>query len=72
MSVRLVVNNDAPLRLSTMGEVADTLRVSRRWLQGFIRLHPHYRMAGRKKLFSPADVQLLIEALPCPPTCPAP
>lgn len=58
MSVRLVVDNST-LRLSTMGEVADTLRVSRRWLQGFIRLNPFYRTAGRKKLFSPTDIQRL-------------
>jgi hypothetical protein len=35
-------------------------------LQDFLRDHPHYRLAGRTKLFTDADILRLIEALPCP------
>jgi hypothetical protein len=65
MSVKLAVDNST-LRLSTMAEVADRMRVSRRWLQGFIKAHPFYRTAGRKKLFSDSDIRRLMDALPCP------
>src|SRR5712664_2663012 len=49
-----------------MDEVARTMRVSRRWLQGFIRDHPFYRLCGTKKVFTDEDVARLIGALPCP------
>ena len=65
MSLRLAVDNEAT-RLSTMNEVADRMRVSRRWFQGFVKAHPFYRLAGRKKLFSESDIRLLMDALPCP------
>ena len=67
-------SNKAPRRaeagsLFTMDEVADQLRVSRRWLQDFLKLHPHYKLAGRKKLFTAAHVQTLVDCLPCPSNC---
>ena len=49
-----------------MEETAAHLRVSRRWLQDFIQQHPFYRLAGRKKLFTPADITALLEAFPRP------
>src|SRR5262249_16427939 len=49
-----------------MDETARQLRVSRRWLQDFIRHHPYYRSAGRKKLFTAEDINRLIEAMSCP------
>src|SRR5262245_55546119 len=52
--------------LRTMDEVAEELRVSRRWLQDFLVDHPYYREVGRKKLFTPEDIVRLIGALPCP------
>src|SRR5262249_8137638 len=52
--------------LHTMDEVAIRLRVSRRWLQDFIKHHPYYRRVGRKKLSTEEDIARLIEALPCP------
>src|SRR5882672_12735175 len=48
-----------------MSETAAKLRVSRRWLQGFIQDHPFYRLAGTKKLFTDEDINRLIEVLPC-------
>jgi hypothetical protein len=42
------------------------MRVSRRWLQGFVKANPFYRTAGRKKLFSDSDIRRLMDALPCP------
>src|SRR5579863_8738257 len=52
--------------LATMPEVAAQLRVSRRWLQDFLKEHPYYRMAGNKKVFTTADIQQLVDSLPCP------
>lgn len=52
--------------LHTMEEVAQKLRTSRRWLQDFIKRHPYYRVSAGKKVFTDADVNRLIEALPCP------
>jgi hypothetical protein len=56
------------LQLYTMPEVAAQFRVSRRWLQDFIKIYPFYRIAGRLKVFSPTDIQRLYEALPRPPS----
>src|SRR5215831_20536395 len=53
-------------RLYTMDEAAVEMRVSRRWLQDFIQQYPYYRLAGRKKLFTPEHIARLIEAMPCP------
>src|SRR5262249_60022461 len=50
----------------TLDEAAAKLRKSRRWLQSFLRRHPYYRLAGRTKLFTEADINRLYEALPCP------
>ena len=36
------------LQLYTMEEVAAQLLVSRRWLEGLIKIHPFYRIAGRR------------------------
>jgi hypothetical protein len=52
--------------LFTLDETAARLRVSRRWLQEFLRGRPYGRMAGRKRLFTEADIAILIEGLPCP------
>src|SRR5258708_40026478 len=66
------IDVDNGLRLSTMVEVADKMRVSRRWLQGFVKANPFYRTAGRKKLFSDSDIRRLMDALPCPCDSPRP
>src|SRR5262245_22623339 len=50
----------------TLDEAAAKLRKSRRWLQSFLREHPYYRLAGRTKLFTEADINRPYEALPCP------
>ena len=55
-----------PLTLFTMEEAAAHLRVSRRWLQDFIKAHPFYRLAGRRKVFTAADITALFEAFPRP------
>jgi len=52
--------------LLTMAEVAGRLHVSLRWLQDFLKTRPHGRMAGRQRLFTPADLAALIQDLPCP------
>src|SRR5262249_15093889 len=52
--------------LLTMDEAAKELRISRRWLQDFIKRYPYYRTVGRKKLFNSEDISRLIGALPCP------
>jgi hypothetical protein len=54
------------VELYTMEETAEQLRVSRRWLQDFIKEHPFYRMAGRKKLFTANDIRDLHQAMPAP------
>jgi hypothetical protein len=41
----------------TPDEVAARLHKSRRWLQVFIQDHPHYRLAGRTKLFTDSDIR---------------
>lgn len=51
------------MTLLTITEVASRLHKSRRWLDGFLKLHPHYRCAGRTKLFTEADVGQLELAL---------
>jgi excisionase family DNA binding protein len=53
-------------RLYTVEEVAARFRVSRRTLQAHIRRFPFYRLLGRRKLFTEADIARLYEALPCP------
>ena len=52
--------------LYTMVQVAERLHKSRRWLQSFLRDHPYYRLAGRSKVFTEADITKLVESLPCP------
>src|SRR3954463_1952402 len=52
--------------LYTIEEVAARFRVSRRSFQAHIRQNPFYRVLGRKKLFTEADIARLYEALPCP------
>jgi hypothetical protein len=54
-------------------EVAAQLRMSERWLWGWLHDHPcdelgrpFHRLAGRIKLFSAADVERIYEALPAP------
>ena len=56
----------------TMEEVAERLHISRRALQDLLaklgRDNPgvqFYRLAGRRKLFTPSDFKRLLEALPC-------
>ena len=56
------------LQLYTMEEVAAQLLVSRRWLEGLIKIYPFYRIAGRRKVFTQSDIQRLYEALPRPPS----
>ena len=58
-------------RLYTMAEACATLKVSRRWLQDFLKTHRHYRLVGKRKRFSPADLDAIVEALPRPSDSPA-
>jgi excisionase family DNA binding protein len=55
-----------PQELFTLEEVAERFRVSRRTLQEFLKDHPYYRILGRRKLFTEADIERLYEAMPCP------
>ena len=54
------------LTLHRLEEVAERFRVSRRTMQEVVRAHPYYRVIGRRKLFTEADIARLYEALPCP------
>lgn len=55
--------------LLTMDSAAATLHISRRTLQDLIKLHPHYKVAGkRRKLFSQSDITKICEAIQCPST----
>ena len=51
------------MNLLTLDEVAKKFRVSRRTMQEYIKLHPYYRVLGRRKLFGEADISRLFEAL---------
>lgn len=60
-------------------DVAKRLHKSERWLRDWLSRHPQdvhgrpfYRLAGRTKLFTSADVARILEALPCPQARPAP
>jgi len=46
-------------------DVAQKLHKSPRWLHDFLKKYPYYRKAGRTKLFSETDIQMIYEALPC-------
>jgi hypothetical protein len=56
---------------------AERLGVKRRWLQDWLRGHPHdkygkafYRLAGKTKLFTAGDLDRILESLPQPdPIC---
>ncbi len=52
--------------LLTMDEVCNRLRVSRRWLQDFLKKHPHYLKAGNRYRFTEAHVQQIMEAMAAP------
>ncbi len=57
--------------IMTMERVAERLHVCRKTLQRIIQDHPYYRQVGRRKIFTEADFQRLVEALPCPSnSCP--
>lgn len=57
------------LELLTMDGAAATLHISRRTLQDLIKIHPHYKVAGkRRKLFSQSDLKKICEAMQCPST----
>ena len=51
-SLTYVSSGPSALHLFTIEEVASQLRVSRRWLQDFIKIHPFYNIAGRRKVLS--------------------
>ena len=51
------------LQLYTINDVAKRFHKSRRWLQEFLKVHPHYRLAGRTKLFTEEDIAKLHDAL---------
>lgn len=60
-------------KLFTLEQVAADLQLPLGWLSRWLgrnprdsRDRPLYRVACRKKRFTPQQVQLLIEALPCP------
>lgn len=48
----------------TMDEVAKRLCVSKRWLQDFLKTRPFGKLAGRRRLFTEADVVAIFEELP--------
>ncbi|WP_237350427.1 MULTISPECIES: helix-turn-helix domain-containing protein [Rhizobium] len=52
-------------QLHTMDSVAEALHVSRRTLQDIIKDKPFYRQVGRRKIFTDADIQALLESLSC-------
>ena len=52
--------------LYTMAEACATLKVSRSWLQDFLKPHPFYKLVGKRKRFTPAHFDAIVEALPCP------
>src|SRR6266566_4547122 len=52
--------------LYTLDEICLRLRVSRRWLGGYLRTRPYYRIVGRRKMFTTEDLARLIGELPCP------
>lgn len=54
------------LQLYTLDEAAERFRVSRRTFVDFIKLHPFYRILGKRKLFTEGDLLALYEALQCP------
>jgi excisionase family DNA binding protein len=53
-------------RFLTLDEVAAYFRVSKRTMLEYVRQHPYYRMIGKRKLFTQADVLALEESLKCP------
>src|SRR5438270_7842947 len=57
--------SQAPV-LHTLDEAAARFRVSRRVFQDFVKEHPFYRVLGRRKLFTDADLSRLYEMLQCP------
>jgi hypothetical protein len=53
--------------LNTMDEVAAILRISRRTLQDLIKIHPYYKVVGkRRKLFSLTDIEKICDAVQFP------
>jgi transcriptional regulator with XRE-family HTH domain len=48
----------------TINEVAERLHVSRRWLEGFLRGKDIGKIAGRRRIFSAAEVQAIYWSLP--------
>jgi len=62
----IIMAQETVTKLFTIEEVARQFRVSRRTLLGHLRRHPHYRVLGRKKLFTEIDIANLYESLPCP------
>lgn len=52
------------ITLYEMEDAARQLKVGRRWLQEFIKAHPYYRIAGRRKVFTAEHIRQLFEALP--------
>src|SRR6185295_6170471 len=61
------------IEMLTTEEVSKRLHKSPRWLQDFLRRNPwgrdgrpFFRLAGRTKLFTDADILRILEALPCP------
>src|SRR5262245_49807186 len=55
--------------LHTIDHVAERLHMSGKWVRRFVKRHPYYKLAGRRMLFSDADIERLIGELPCPSNC---
>ena len=58
------VNELSPLL--TFNDVTSQLRVSRRWLQDFLKKHPFYLKAGNRYRFTEGHLEQLTEAMSCP------
>ncbi|PJK29925.1 hypothetical protein CVT23_09145 [Minwuia thermotolerans] len=54
-------------RCLTMAQACETLRVSRRWMQDFLKAHPEIRVmrAGRHYRFDESDIRAIKEAMRC-------
>lgn len=55
-----------PDKLLTIQDVCARFHKGRTWMEAFLKDHPYYRLAGRKKLFTEADITHLWESMTCP------
>ncbi len=50
--------------LLSVEEVCRRLGVGKSWLYEHLKAHPHYRLAGRRRIFTADDFRALIASLP--------